>query len=388
MRGDGRIYQRGAIWWVEYWHRGAQVRESSKGFAARKDAKPSDGTDKRAAERLLQERRRTAGTPHFIGPKVERVMFDELASLYITDYKQNGRRTLDHAERYVRNLRDVFGLDRALDITTDRIKAYRTRRLEAGLQPAAVNRELAALRRMFSLALREGKLPHRPHVPMLDESENVREGFVEPPEFEAVVGNLPEYLQDATRFAYLTCWRIGAVRALEWRDVDLRARTLQLRASSAKNKRAKTLPLVGDVLVLLQRRAAVRDPAVPFVFTRDGAPIGDFRKAWRNAAKEAGLGGLLFHDLRRSAARNAIRAGVPERVVMELGGWRTRSVLDRYNVTSEKDLGDALERTSRYVAKRATEKPKVRPIRAVPAQNPHNRMSEQPKRRRGGGVSA
>src|SRR5262245_46651012 len=181
---------------------------------------------------------------------------------------------------------------------------------------------------------------------MLDESGNVREGFLEPAEFEAVRAHLPDYLQDVARFAYLTCWRIGAVRALEWRDVDLRARKLQLRTTSAKNKRAKTMPLVGDVLAILTRRAEDRDPA-----------------------KVAGLGGLLFHALRRSGARNAVRAGNAERVVMDLGGWKTRSVLDRYNVTSEKDLGEALARTSRYVAKRATEKPIVRQLRPVRAQN-------------------
>jgi len=168
----------------------------------------------------------------------------------------------------------------------------------------------------------------------------------------------------------------------EWRDLDLRARTLQLRAASAKNKRAKVIPIAGALLALLARRAATRDAALPSVFTGpDGGRLGDFRKAWRRAAKAAGVGGLLFHDLRRSAARNAIRAGVPERVVMELGGWRTRSVLDRYNVTSERDLGDALERTSRYVTERAAETPKVRSIRE-PAQNPHNLPVEQPRRRR------
>src|SRR5205823_9396244 len=119
---------------------------------------------RRAAEKLLKERRRTAGTPHFIGPKAERVTFDDLAALYLTDYKVNRRRSLDHAERYVRNLRASFGLDRALDITADRIAAYTAQRLTDGLQPGAVNRELAALRRMFSLAVRAGKLPHRPHI--------------------------------------------------------------------------------------------------------------------------------------------------------------------------------------------------------------------------------
>jgi integrase len=323
----------------------------------------------------------------FIGPKAERVTFEELAGMYLADYRANGRRTLTHAERYVKNLRKGFGLDRALDVTTDRIAQYRDARLADGLQPGAVNRELAALRRMFSLAVRAQKIPHRPHVPMLDESEAVREGFLEPAEFEAVCAQLPDYLHDVARFAYVTGWRIGAVRALQWRDVDLQAQKLQLRIASAKNKRPKTIPLVGDVLEIIEQRAADRDPAVPFVFTRGARPIGDFRKAWQRARTAAGLGGLLFHDLRRSAARNAVRAGNAERVVMDLGGWKTRSVFDRYNVTSEKDLGEALARTSRYVAKRAAETPKVRPLRAVPAQNPHNRPSERPKRRRGGGLS-
>jgi integrase len=87
---------------------------------------------------------------------------------------------------------------------------------------------------MFKLAVRKGKLPATPHIELLDESGNVREGFLEPPEFEAVCAVLPSYLQDAARFAYLTGWRIGAIRALEWRDVGLRARTLLLRAAHAK----------------------------------------------------------------------------------------------------------------------------------------------------------
>ena len=151
------------IFWVEYWHNGRQVRESSKGFVYKADGTRSDGTERRAAERLLKERRRTAGTPHFIGPTAERVTFDDLAALYLTDYKVNRRRSLDHAERYVRNLRATFGLDRALDVTADRIAAYTAQRLADGLQPGAVNRELAALRRMFSLAVRRCSRSENPH---------------------------------------------------------------------------------------------------------------------------------------------------------------------------------------------------------------------------------
>jgi integrase len=364
MHGDGRIYQRGTTWWVEYWHRGQQVRESSK------------SPDRRVAQRLLQTRRRTAGTAQFIAPKTAQLPFHELPALYLTDQRVNRRRSLDHAERYARNLLAAFGGDRALDVTADSIEAYRDQRLADGLAPASVNRELAALRRMFKLAVRKGKLPASPHIETLDESGNVREGFLEPPEFEAVCALLPDYLQDAARFAYLTGWRVGAIRALEWRDVDLRARTLQLHAAHAKNKRAKLLPLTAALLELIERRAVARDLARPFVFPgAAGGRLGDFRKAWKRACATAGVRGVVFHDLRRSGARNAVRAGVPEQVVMELGGWRTRAVFARYNVTSERDLADAIARVSDYVADRAADAPKIRPIHGEPAQNPHNRAS-------------
>jgi integrase len=364
MRGDGGIFQRGPIWWVVYWHRGTRVRESSR------------STDRRVAQRLLQTRRQTAGTAQFIAPKTEQLPFSELTALYLKDQRDNRRRSLDHAERYVRNLLAAFGEDRALDVTADRIEEYRDQRRADGLQPASVNRELAALRRMFKLAVRKGKLPASPHIELLDESENVREGFLEPPEFEAVCALLPQYLQDAARFAYLTGWRIGAIRALEWRAVDLRARTLLLRAAHAKNKRAKLLPLTGALLALIERRVAARDLACPFVFPgAAGGRLGDVRKAWKRACATAGVRGVVFHDLRRSGARNAVRAGVPEQVVMELGGWRTRAMFARYNVTSERDLADAIERVSDYLAERATDAPKIRPLREEQPQNSHNRAS-------------
>jgi len=83
-----------------------------------------------------------------------------------------------------------------------------------------------------------------------------------------------------------------------------------------------------------------------------------------------------------------ITAGVPEQVVMELGGWRTRSVLARHNVTSERDLADALKRVSRYVSKRSAESAKVRPLRTEPAQNPHNPAAAEPGPEERVGVNA
>lgn len=343
MRGQGRVFQRkgSTCWWVAYYHRGKEVRESAK------------TPNRRKAETLLKERLRTAGTPEFIGPAAERLTFDDLAAMLLTDYQLNQRRSIEDAERNVERLRSGFGTDRAIDITADRIARYATERLAKGYRPATVNRDLAALRRMFTLAVRAGKLASRPHIAMLTE-DNAREGFLEPADFASIRGHLPAHLADAATFAYLTGWRKGEVKTLEWRDVDLADRAIRLRAENSKNKRTRVVALRGELLTLLERRATLRRPECAFVFHRAGQSLGDFRKAWQSACEAAGTGDRMFHDLRRSAVRNMVRAGVPERVAMAMSGHKTRSIFDRYNIVSEDDLATATERTLAYVADRET----------------------------------
>ena len=123
------------------------------------------------------------------------------------------------------------------------------------------------------------------------------------------------------------------------------------------------LVLTGDLLDVIIRRVAERRLDCPLVFHRDGLPIGDFRKAWRRACAAAGVESRRFHDMRRSAVRNLVRAGVPERVAMEVTGHKTRSVFDRYNIVSEADLAEAAARVSTYIADRRTEAPPVTPLK-------------------------
>jgi integrase len=235
---------------------------------------------------------------------------------------------------------------------------------------------------MFTLAVRAGKLAHRPHVPLLSEAGNARTGFLEPADFAALRAELPPWLADAATFAYLTGWRRGEVSSLEWCDVSLGAREIRLRAEHSKTKRPRVVKLTGELLGLVERRHQGRRLDVPLVFHRgDGTPLGDFRKAWMAAATMTGHPGLLFHDLRRSAVRNMVRAGVPERVAMAVSGHRTRSIFDRYDITSDADLAAAAERTAAYVAAEQTAPPRVTPLGSTrgrrpggePAQNAHSR---------------
>ena len=85
-----------------------------------------------------------------------------------------------------------------------------------------------------------------------------------------------------------------------------------------------------------------------YLFTREnGMPVKDFRGSWAKVCEEAGLPGLHFHDLRRTAARNMRRGHVAEKVAMEIGGWKTTSVFHRYAIVDNQDIANAMEMLER-----------------------------------------
>jgi len=190
---------------------------------------------------------------------------------------------------------------------------------------------------------------------MLNE-DNARQGFFEHPDFEKVVAKLPEPINEIARFGYLSGWRRGEIVPLRWDAVDRNAREARLRTS--KNGLGRVLPLQGELWNLIERRWAARTieqddgttKISELVFHRKGEPIVDFRKAWNEACKAAKVGRRLFHDLRRTAFRNMIRAGVPQSVAMAISGHRTVSMFMQYNITSGADKVEALKKTAEHLA--------------------------------------
>jgi integrase len=154
---------------------------------------------------------------------------------------------------------------------------------------------------------------------------------------------------------------------LQWVDVDMRGQMIRLRPEHSKNGQGRALALVGELWNVIEAAWNARefdksDGTVGFslfVFHRSGQPIASFRKSWASACKAAGVEGKLFHDLRRSAVRNMVRSGVPERVAMSISGHKTRAVFDRYNIVSEEDLRQAVQKTEAYLKKAGNEMPTV-----------------------------
>ena len=350
MRGDGRIYKRRGSnhWWIAYNHHGKELRESSQ------------SAEYRDAQKLLKRRQQelgaeTLGLQTFI-PHQDRITVDELLDQLEHDYKLRGKYSASITS-HLQRARNAFGHYRATKLTPKHIDTFIEAELEAGRAPATINRSTQLVGQAFHLALRRRELNTKPYIRKLPE-KNTREGFFEHDELERVITHLPEYLKDACRFAYLSGWRRGEVFTLEWIDVDQRARVIRLRPEESKNGQGRTLALEGTLWSIIERRwseRVVREGGTSrisaLVFHHDGHAIVDVKKAWASACTKAGVGKKLFHDFRRTAIRNMVRAGVPETVAMKISGHKTRSVFDRYNITDERDLREAMQKTQAYLSR-------------------------------------
>lgn len=336
------IYWRGGVWYIRFKYRGRLYRESAK----------SD--DKNVARMLLDQRQREIAEGRF-GPKAERTKFADLERLILRDYEVNGRKSVKSLTDRIASLRRTFGSVRPVDVTYAMLDEYVDKRRREGAKNATIRYELVVFGRMFSLAIKARMLTVKPLLPTV-KVENARKGFFSEEQFQSVLEQLPVDVGAAMMFAYFTGWRVGEIRKLTWASVNFKEGVVRLEADETKNATARTFPFAAHRylrgLLEAQRKrvdALQREQGsiIPWLFPRvDGRQLGQFHKQWSAACREAGVPGRVPHDLRRTAVRNLVRAGVNEKVAMTLTGHKTRSVFDRYNIVSEADLADAVRKLS------------------------------------------
>ncbi len=145
--------------------------------------------------------------------------------------------------------------------------------------------------------------------------------------------------------------RAGELKKLKWHQVDLKGGEIRLNRKQTKGKKNRTLPIYGDMASWLGMQKTQRDefwPDCELVFHYLGKPVGSHIKGWNRACESAGLAGLHFHDLRRSAVRNLERSGVPRRIAMSITGHKTESIYQRYDIVSQQDMSIAREKMNRF----------------------------------------
>jgi len=345
-----KLYKRpdSPYYWMMWHYMDTLYRESTKSTKKRDAAKIA-----RHKERLIID--------GFTGHENTAVVFEDMAKWFLNDMEVNKRKSIRRAKNSIDNLSQYFSGKRVAEITENEIERYINKRLLDGRKNATINRELSALRRMFRLGVIKRKI-HQPPTIILLEEDNIRTDFFEHDEYLKLLDNIIFYLKPILIFAYKSGWRKNTVLSLTWKDVDIENTIVWLPGSRIKNKKGVTFVIKDDFLLWYMKETWDLHEygyiKTDYVFpNRKGTDrIYDFRKEWRKAFERAKLKYKTFHSLRRSFARNAIRAGITQKVVMEMGGWKTQEVFNRYDITSEKDYREAQNKMELFLETQKPEK--------------------------------
>lgn len=325
----------GKYWHIYYNVNGRQFKESSR------STKQMDAVRLRA--------KRVTDSQRGLVPRMEKLsaVLDDM----LEEAELRQLRSIRDVRRHAELIREKLGHMPACNVTAATVREFRRFLRGRGTSNATVNRYMETLHRALSLALKSETIMRIPPFPdKLPEAEP-RQGFFDVKAFDAIFAALPAWAADVYEFAYWTGWRRMEIFELTWNEVGARGRVIRLPASRSKNKRPREKPIGADILPVMKRRFAERIVGVEYVFHRNGTKIAEttWYRTWRKACKAAGYPDAMLHDCRRTAVRNLLAAGVPEKDAMELTGHVTRSVFDRYNIRSTADKFAAAGRLRAYI---------------------------------------
>jgi integrase len=234
------------------------------------------------------------------------------------------------------------------------INRFIEQKQNANYANATINRWLEALRKCFTPGA--ASTPHlvhaAPRIDMLVE-DNVTEGFLEHGQYLALRDELPDHQRLILVIGYHLGMRRGEILNLRWDQVDWQENLIRLERKQTKAKQARVAPLYGELRAWLDMAASSNDQTCPFIITWRGEQIAEIKTAWNKARVRAKVPQLLVHDLRQTAVRNMIRAGIPEKRAMRISGHKSRSMFDRYDITDEREIQVAGQKLARYLEGKA-----------------------------------
>jgi integrase len=299
-----------------------------------------------------------------LAPVVYKVQ--DLWEPYLRHYANKGGKDASRQTIAWNHLQDTFAAVPVTRVTTDLVNQYIQTRQSQSISGGTINREITILKAMFHLGERSTGANGKPVVdrspawPSKLKEGPPKKGFIKDQEYLTLVKHAKApWLLAFVECAFSFGFRKSELLNLRCSQVDLLERRITL--YETKNGRSRVVMMTGKVYERL--RVMLRNKKdEDYVFTReDGARVVDPRQDWYDLCVACKLGrfvpakrangedyekyvGLNLHDFRRSAVKAMKKRGVPDRVIMEIGGWRTRAVMDRYFPVDEEELADAAKR--------------------------------------------
>jgi integrase len=350
QRGQGSIIKRAGTenLYIRYWKDGRQIQEATGLSDTPENRKTAEGT--------LQDRMSDGRRGAVAQQDIKQLRYEDIRDSYFkVKPAQKNYPGMQHLDSFFKNRR-------VTNITTDSIEEFiEHRRDEDEVSDPTIRRNLVALRAMFRLAAKKGQLGLRdvPYFPMPEDSEAAGQ-YMEPQDFSKILKFLPMNLQPFFEFMYGTGCRLGALQKITWDMVNKDGDVITLPGSITKNKKPLTIVLAGQMLAPMAKmlQKMFRDADKPQVFDDT-----NYRPEWNKACAKAGfrkydeetrrreeISGWRIHDCRCSAGINLLDAGVNEGLVLAIGGWKTRAMLDRYNRPNVNRIRAAMEQGGEYVA--------------------------------------
>ncbi len=333
------VYRRGAQWWISYTADGVQHREPA-------------GANRRLAEQRLEHRRAEILLGEF-SRRPKQLKLRDYAEEYLTWAKAKKASWARDAASLAHLTQHLGGIDLG-QLRAARLEAYQQARLRERTRsggpptPATINREIACLKKLLSLARRDGLIAEHPArgVTMLPE-HNVRDRIVSPGELESLLAAAPDWLKPVVIVANWTAMRAGEIATLTWDQLDLRAGFARLRADQTKTRSPRSVPLHAEVIEAL--RAIPRPIQGGPVFLCNGKPLrhGAISSAFARTRHVAGLYNVRFHDLRHTAINRWRLDGHDYFRIKKATGHKTMVAFERYNTVDEVELA-ALVGRGRY----------------------------------------
>lgn len=332
MAQDLGIYRRpdSRFWWIATTlPDGRRIRQSA-------------GTESREeAQALLAKLTLDAYRAAHFGIKPER-SWQEAVVRYLS-IKARLRSYAD-VQRICRHLHLYLGDLNLSQITGDVVWQVIQGEMKKGNKPATINRYLALIRSLLRMARDEWQwIDNMPKIRLLS-GEVERDRWLTREEAERLIRACPDHLAALVRFALATGCRAREITGLEWCRVDLERKTAWL--DQTKNGTPRGVPLNADAVAVLQEQIGKHDRVC---FTFKGRPIQwqVTNTAWLSALKRAGIEDLRFHDLRHTWASWHRQAGTSCDELKDLGGWKSRAMVDRYAKFATENLREAAARIER-----------------------------------------